>query len=262
MLELARKVGGESHHFKVVQLPMNLLESEPARGFLAEAKAAGVGVLLNRPLNAFVQQTLVRLADFECEGDSVNLEQSLQRLARAEDEYRQTFGPFIKGEGSEQLFRFAENLRGLDAHLQHLEHWTQLESQRIRPALMEQVEAIDQAMNGPLAEPWGQWRERYLAAFRDVSNDLEELAMARSQQLTDSVRELMPDGSARAQASMSQLAVHVLAGLEGVSSVLVGMRRPEYVEDICSVLNWEACSRSQEVLESLRSWSNPHGVLV
>lgn len=262
MVELARKVGGPTHHFKVVQLPMNLLESEPARGFLSEAKAAGVGVLLNRPLNAFVQQTLVRLADFDCEDDSVNLEQSLQQLARAEDEYRQTFGPFIKGEGAEQLFRFADNLRGLDAHLQHLEHWTQLESQRIRPALMEQVEAIDQAMNGPLAEPWGQWRERYLAAFRDVSNDLEELAMARSQQLTDSVRELLPEGSARAQASMSQLAVHVLAGLEGVSSVLVGMRRPEYVEDICSVLSWEACSKSQEVLESLRSWSNPHGVLV
>src|SRR6185436_9447848 len=69
MWAAAEKAGGPGHHFRVLQLPMNLIESgaafEPNNDgatVLDKAQALGVGVLVNRPLNAIVDNRLLRLA--------------------------------------------------------------------------------------------------------------------------------------------------------------------------------------------------------
>ena len=73
MLEAARAAGGAGHRFRVLQLPMNLFETgaarerntgpHGARTALEQAQAAGLDVLVNRPLNAIAGGRLVRLAD-------------------------------------------------------------------------------------------------------------------------------------------------------------------------------------------------------
>jgi hypothetical protein len=79
MLEAAREAAAEkeldpgTHHFAVAQLPMNFFEHSPLtvkkegpaadRSTLAFAAESGVGVLVNRPLNAFAHGGLIRLAD-------------------------------------------------------------------------------------------------------------------------------------------------------------------------------------------------------
>ncbi len=69
MLQAAQSAGGKNHHFRVLQLPMNLLEtgalfenSHGGRTVLDCAIERGVGVLVNRPLNAIVSGRLVRFA--------------------------------------------------------------------------------------------------------------------------------------------------------------------------------------------------------
>ena len=73
MLEAAAAAGGSTHHFRMLQLPMNLFETGAplerntgpggGRTPLEEAAAAGLEVLVNRPLNAFAGRHLLRLAD-------------------------------------------------------------------------------------------------------------------------------------------------------------------------------------------------------
>jgi hypothetical protein len=73
MVEAAAAAGGPDHRFRVLQVPMNLLESGGAlvrntgpgnsRTALEEAAAAGLGVLINRPLNAILDNRLLRLAE-------------------------------------------------------------------------------------------------------------------------------------------------------------------------------------------------------
>jgi aryl-alcohol dehydrogenase-like predicted oxidoreductase len=69
MWAAAEAAGGRDHHFRVLQLPMNLIESgaafEPNNDgatVLQKACELGVGVLVNRPLNAIVDNRLLRLA--------------------------------------------------------------------------------------------------------------------------------------------------------------------------------------------------------
>lgn len=65
-----------AHHFRVVQLPMNLCESGGAlehnnsgKTVLEYCRAHGIGVLINRPLNAFSRNRMVRLADYVRPGE-------------------------------------------------------------------------------------------------------------------------------------------------------------------------------------------------
>lgn len=72
MLAAAREAGGPAHHFRILQLPMNLFEAgalltrntgpDNRQTALETASGAAIGVLVNRPLNAIVGNRMVRLA--------------------------------------------------------------------------------------------------------------------------------------------------------------------------------------------------------
>ncbi|MGH9389888.1 MAG: aldo/keto reductase, partial [Vicinamibacteria bacterium] len=74
-----------SNRFKVIQLPMNLYENGGAlernndgRTVLELCSERGIGVLVNRPLNAFHDDRLIRLADFiDRHGDECPPEETL-----------------------------------------------------------------------------------------------------------------------------------------------------------------------------------------
>src|SRR6185436_3690641 len=101
MLAAARAAGGPEHHFGVLQLPMNLFEAgallesnsppdAPAaerRSALALASTEGIGVLVNRPLNAVVGRGMVRLADFPA-APAGSVDRQLEKVRTLEAEYR------------------------------------------------------------------------------------------------------------------------------------------------------------------------------
>jgi aryl-alcohol dehydrogenase-like predicted oxidoreductase len=80
MWDIAAEIGGKDHHFSVAQLPMNLFESGPllekncgpgeTQSALEFAEAHRIGILVNRPLNAFVGNRLLRLAETKERGET------------------------------------------------------------------------------------------------------------------------------------------------------------------------------------------------
>jgi aryl-alcohol dehydrogenase-like predicted oxidoreductase len=84
--EIAESIGPE-HHFGVVQLPMNLYEdgavllaNQPCGMTALEfARQKNLGVLINRPLNAFTENRLLRLADVDA-AESLPAEEIEKRI--------------------------------------------------------------------------------------------------------------------------------------------------------------------------------------
>ena len=84
--EMAESIGPE-HHFGVVQLPMNLYEdgavllaNQPCGMTALEfARQKNLGVLINRPLNAFTENRLLRLADVDA-AESLPAEEIEKRI--------------------------------------------------------------------------------------------------------------------------------------------------------------------------------------
>jgi uncharacterized protein YyaL (SSP411 family)/aryl-alcohol dehydrogenase-like predicted oxidoreductase len=261
MLAAAREAGGDGHRFRVLQLPMNLLEFGPPHvAVLEKAAAAGIGVLVNRPLNAIAGDGMIRLASLEAEPAEADLDGLLATVAGLESEFRRDIAARLRAaEGSiapDQLFRWSEQLRELASRINGLERWRALESQRILPMFLHAVQALDRGLGGgALAETWQAWRNRYLPVMQKVLDELRRRAMRETRASLDAIAEavdpLLP-GERRGE-SLSRKALWVLASTPGVSCVLNGMRSPGYVEDALGVLAWPPLPDARRVYEAVRA---------
>ena len=274
MLEAARQAGGEDHRFRVLQLPMNLFESGAAlernngaaldQTVLASATAHGIGVLVNRPLNAMAGEGMVRLADVpEAEPAEGSLDDRLAALASLEAEFRRDIAARLQvPEGAvppQQFFRWSTDLKGAEAHVRGLEQWDQTETYRILPRLGQAIQALDQALTGPIADRWREWRNRYVPEMRKALAAIRARASAHSRAIAQTVSAgldpLLPPE--RRAESLSRKALWVAASTPGVSSVLIGMRTPAYVDDALGILAWPPLPDANGVYEAMRDVSLP-----
>jgi uncharacterized protein YyaL (SSP411 family)/aryl-alcohol dehydrogenase-like predicted oxidoreductase len=254
MLAAAKEAGGPGHHFRVLQIPMNLFEGggvlerntgpENRQTVLEAAREAGIGVLINRPLNAIVANRMIRLADVQVEGEAIDLDAQLKVVADLEAEWRRQLAPQIKTQSGSippgNFFRWAEELRGLPGHLQSLEQWQQIEGQMIWPQVARLLRVLDQQRWGALETQWDSWRGRYLAELQNLMAEFRCRAAEKSRRLSAAVSAaidpLFP--AERRTETLSRKAIWVLASTPGVSCVLNGMRTPAYVDDSLGILPW------------------------
>jgi uncharacterized protein YyaL (SSP411 family)/aryl-alcohol dehydrogenase-like predicted oxidoreductase len=263
-LEHMLAAAGPSSSFRVLQLPFNLVESgavrernqgpDLSRTVLDVAQSEGIGVLVNRPLNAFAPAGLMRLADVPDAGPVADWDAQLERVGGLEAEYRAAIAAHLQtAEGAlppEQFFRWADDLRAQDVHVRSLDHWDQLEGQRIVPRVSAVLKALDDGLTGALADDWQAWRARYLPELRRLLDTARSRAAARGARSAGEVRSaLEPVLGDRTGATLSQIALWTVASTPGVSAVLVGMRREAYVDDAMAVLDWPPLPDAASVYE-------------
>lgn len=256
LLEVAEQVGGPDHHFRVLQIPMNLLEWEGVSKVLKLAKESGLGTLVNRPLNAYRDQKLVRLADFELDPEEeAEFETALEALKEQEQTFRDEFLPSLAGPNVDQLFNWGQFFEDAPKFVEGLDHWLTVEEMSIRPNLAAMTGAMDQAAASGFPLPWEDWKKGYLDAFRAVSNAIEAMATRISHELVEEVVNkldpLLPQD--KRGETLSRKALWVAASVDGVDVVLNGMRRSDYVDDSLGVLKWEPLQGAEKVLETLSS---------
>jgi hypothetical protein len=270
MLAAAREAGGPGHHFGVLQLPLNLFEAGGAlepnnppdapagarRTVLELAAAEGVGVLVNRPLNAVVDRGMVRLAEFAVPAASV-VDRQLETARKLEAEYRKEIAAHLRvgpdSDKPENFLRWADQLAAVRDRIASVTYWEQIEWQ-VRGLTTRVVGALDAGISGGLATRWRAWRDRYLPELDRLLDGFRAEAGGRSQQQSRAVAAaidpmLPPE---RRGCGLSQKALWTLASTPGVSAVLVGMRRPAYVEDATGILGWPPLAETRPVYEALR----------
>jgi hypothetical protein len=268
MWDAARRGAGDTNHFAVLQLPMNLLESgavfEPNSGegarltVLEEARALGIGVLVNRPLNAIVGGDLVRLADFATPEHPEDLAALLDALEGMEREYVETIASEFETTGGSlppvEFFRWAGELRGLAPRLGGNPQWKQIETGFLLPRVSQRVALLDRSLTGPTGQRWQAFKERYLPALQSAMRELDRAARERSAAAVAPIAAVLDAGLPAEQRSetLSRKALWLLASTPGVGSVLVGMREPGYVRDALGILGWPALERHEAVWDDLR----------
>lgn len=210
---LSRMLASAGPNFRVLQLPMNLVESEGALGtVLQEAQAADLGVLVNRPLNAFMGRSLLRLADPPPLGPSdVPFEEQLARLEALERDPLNVAGELREVAGSPLAYS----------------DWMEVEQNQIWPYTLDTLDRMQ--------PPDPPWREAFLQAFHAVLLEIRHRSAEFSRRRNRELHEKLP---ARNGATLSQKALWTLLSTPGVTSVLLGMRRKAYVEDAMPVMDW------------------------
>jgi aryl-alcohol dehydrogenase-like predicted oxidoreductase len=275
MLAAAEEAGGPGHRFGVLQLPMNLFEAGGAlernnppgapasarRTVLELASAEGIGVLVNRPLNAVVGRGMVRLADFAVEPAGA-LDRQLESVRKLEAEYRKEIAAKLRvgpdSDKPESFFRWGDQLDAVKDRVASVTYWEQVEWQ-VRGLTARVVGALDAGIAGALAGQWRGWRDRYRPELDRLLDGFRAVAAGRSQvqsrAIAAAVDPLLPPE--RRGAGLAQKSLWTLASTPGVSAVLVGMRRPAYVEDATGMLGWPPLADPPSVYEAVRALRLP-----
>ena len=251
-LKAAEDAGGREHHFRVLQFPMNLFESggallvntgpERSRTPLEAGTEAGLGILLNRPLNAIVANRLIRLADGDAAAPGEGLEGPAKDLKALEEEFRARIVPGLgtPRDAIDPFFELIGELPLLPDRIEDLETWRQVEQQHVIPQINHTARAMAQNVPEDLRPRWDSWWQRCVPSLEGllgaIAREVSRRSRSRSGKVAAAIDPLLPDE--RRRETLSRKALWVLASTPGVSGVLVGMRRPAYVKDALGVLSW------------------------
>ncbi len=229
--ELAAQ-NGPDHGFRVLQLPANLFETgawtEPSqrggtRTVLELAAELGAGVLLNRPLNAFAGGRLIRLADPP--GDAPARRAEITALIDHWVELETKLGGSAEASGPGRL------LAGRWPTLTHEPTWLAFLERELIPAARRFLRRPAHE-SGPAGATLA-WQETYVRAVNTaveaISDHLTSAGRPRLGAVHQALEAVVPPELAAAP--LSRKAIWTLRSLPGRPVVLVGMRRPEYVED-------------------------------
>ena len=267
----AQSAGAHTHHFRVVQFPMNLFETGGAdtantgpsnrSTVLDYAHQAGVAVLVNRPLNAMPvpQGGILRLTDFPLEDPPVDVSGRLGAVGAIEQEYRESIAPAIQhgGQGMvpAEFFNWSQELQNVRPQIQGLEHWEQIEHQMIIPQVNQMLQAVSRHLTGALSDRWEAWRDRYvpelLALLRGLRREATERSRLRTAAVAQAIDPLVPEE--HRSESLSRKALWILASTSGVTCVLNGMRTPRYVDDALAVLSWDSFKNPGTLYKQLKA---------
>jgi aryl-alcohol dehydrogenase-like predicted oxidoreductase len=230
--------------FAAIQLPMNPVElgaREPihtvdGRSVLDVARGAELAVLVNRPLNGFRQGQLQRFATAGAPFPPIPSPSAdaIARLRAAEEEFATLFAPRLSVENGvappEELISVSPLLtefekRGLDLST-FREVWDDVVEPRRTELLAELREVFDR---DPAFARWADgWDRALLEASSGLVERLTPKEATRTAELSDIVTKTLHESPA---GTLSQRTIKGLADVAGVTCVLLGMRRPEYVRD-------------------------------
>ena len=268
MLASAVEAAGDEHHFRVLQLPLNLFEvgavlerkegADGRRTVLELARAEGVAVLANRPLNAFAGDLLIRLADVRVDEDSTpaDFDERLARIVALEADFRERIAPSLEiapdAPDPTNHLRMAERLMGAGPAIRSLANWSQVEAQ-IYHTVRTIAAALDHQLDGQIAVRWREWRDSYLPELAALLDELRRQAAvssrARNAEIGAAIDPLLPEE--RRSESLSRKALWIVASTPGVSCVLNGMRSTDYVEDATGILGWGTLSDVETVYRAV-----------
>jgi len=202
----AEYVGNETHSFTTIELPINMLETEGLK-CASWAKANGLRVLVNRPLNAAKGELMFRLADYAesteyythlnelldvCDNDELK---ALYNLIEQLDENKHKFGWI----GDYDSFLYSQ----------------------IIPHIKKTLEELDEQN----LETMLKFIDMFLTEYRKM------VAYECSKSTRVQLKEQLDECSARLQ----ECAIHFLNERESIDYILIGMRKPSYVQDIMAL---------------------------
>ena len=259
--EIAESLSSK-HHFRLIQLPMNLLETggiteanqSNGQSVVQFARDKNLSTLINRPLNAIIDNRLIRLAEVQAAraASTAEISQRIGDLIHSEELLKQeilpelSLTPSLRAQVLEQV-AIGGVLEQQWSNFGTYERWQELQSYYFTPRMRGVVQFLEKQES--LTESLFSWirshQEILEAAFRAISSVYQEQAaenVARTKARVSSA-----DADWAEAATLSQLALRALRSTLGITTVLVGMRQKSYVDDVIEELG-RSVSRQDRTL--------------
>lgn len=202
----AEMVGNDTHSFTTIELPINILETEGLK-CAAWAKKNGLRVLANRPLNAQQDDFTYRLADYD-----------------ESHEYYHHLNELLDVCDNDELRSLYNLLEQLDTN-KHKFGWigdydSFLYSQII-PHIKTSLENLDE--------------ENLDTMLKYIDMFLTEYRKMVAYECSKMTRVQLKETFSECTSSIQECAIKFLLSRESIDFILVGMRKPSYVQEIMAL---------------------------
>ena len=246
VLKTAQAVSA-AHHFYAIKLPMNLFEPETAvipnqangQTTLAFAQEQGIAVLVSRPLNAYRNEHLIRLVDVPMPiypATTREVSTAVDTLIAEEVRFQHEILPQLhldEGTARELLEYLAIGrlLLGQWRTFATYHNWRDLQGQYLLPRAQTAVNFLQTLDQPPetLSDWLGTYGEAVNITFAAVSAFYQEESYHRATLIQEMTARIAPDFMG---GTTSQTAVRALRATSSITSILVGMHQPVYVQDV------------------------------
>ena len=253
------------NHFRVIQMPLNLFENSAVleqnhpsgQSVLQFAREKNLGVLINRPLNAFHQNKLIRLAEIEGtrRQDFNTIIKKIRAVAKSEGRFWRKILPTLDALPQPMKQRIKDQLC-IHEMLKHYwrnfgsyEQWRQTQAGVFLPRIQGAMEYLkSHAKAGSELSTWLDQHQQVLeTAFTAVASMYVEPALKQ----IGKIKQVLADCDAdwAIGNTLSQQAIRAVRSATGVSTVLVGMRKTGYVEDVLKEVR-----RPMEKRDRTKAW--------
>ena len=248
------------HHFQLIQLPFNLMEpgavlqkNQPGGGSAIEfAQQKELGVLVNRPLNAFAGNQLIRLAEvpaFEIQPKD-EIVRKIQFLTKSEKSMWMRFLPAIDIPAGlririKEQMAIGDTLKHYWLNLGSYERWRQIKTGNLQPRIQGVMDFLQ-----PYADRddnLSNWMSSHREKIEDVFEAVASIYAEKAAHQADRIRRLVMsvDRDWAKAGSLSQKALRAIRSTQGVTCTLVGMRRETYVNDVIAELQRQIEKKSR-----------------
>jgi hypothetical protein len=235
--------------------PGAILETNQSSGqsVLQLAADKGMGVLINRPLNAIYQNKEMRLADIPIQRREAydTILKKMKAVTTSETRLWRKILPAIESIPDGLKVRIKQQISVSDT-LKHYwrnfgsyERWRQVKNGMMLPRIQGVMDFLQPHRDTvpDLADWMAAHTDCLGKAFKAVGSIYAEEAARQSGAIRQLVSAADPDWSA--DGTLSQKAIRALRSTSGVSTVLVGMRREAYVDDVLEELHRPLASQQR-----------------
>ncbi len=252
------------HHFRAVQMPMNLIEhqavttvNQPSmQSALEFACNKGLAVLINRPFNAFINHRLFRLVDVtgSLSDNMSEMENLLNELIRQENYFDHSMIDAFEFDNStkktvQELFSTGSYLAINWQKLGPYQQWIDSQSRILVDRINHGMEILTRRPN--LTDEQRRWIDFYVDTFNKALDSLTARYRVKAAREIDQFKKEIQgiDDQWDGAKKFSHKSLRALRTTRGVSCVLIGMRRINYVNDVLTELR-----EPVQIRDEIHSW--------
>lgn len=202
----SESVGNDTHNFSTIQLPINILEREGLK-CASWAKENGLRILVNRPLNAQKDGHMYRLADYD-----------------ESSEYYHHLNELLDVCDSDELKPIYNLLEQLDEN-KHKFGWIGDFDSFLYAQILPHIKSSLENMDGENLETMLKYIDMFFIEYRKM------VAYECSKNTRVELKELFKE----CEESLQECSLKFLMHRENVDYILVGMRKPSYVQEILAL---------------------------
>lgn len=202
----ALEAGSRSHSFTTIELPINLLEQE-GLSCAKWAKENALRVLVNRPLNAYYDSLMFRLAEYEEPKEYYNQLNELLEISDNDD--------------LKSLYNLVEQMDANKHKYGWIGDYELFVNAQIIPHIKKSIESLDKNV-----------LENLLLYIENFLNSYKEMV---AYECGKTARVQLKTFLSDCDKKLQECALEFLLSKEYIDYVLVGMRKPSYVAEVLAL---------------------------